>query len=117
MVNNSDNLSLLQPGNGLAEFVVIHKNNFLSAGTDQMVTGQGSDDFILLIQNGITSETALHNCFSDIIEIIGEMEIMQIVRACDSSDRDGLKDQSCRTVSVEGTGDNAGGFVVSMLMN
>ncbi len=109
VVDDPDDLGLIQPGDCLAEFVVIHEDDLFPAGTDQVITGQGADHFVLVIQDGIGAETALKNRIPHVVQVIRQVEELQAGGAGDPADWDGLEDQPGSPVGVEGTGHHAGG--------
>ena len=93
MVNDTDDLRLIQAGNGLTHFVMIHENDLFPAGPNEMIAGESADHLIFIIQDGISTETALDHNFPDIVQIVVQVKIMQISGAGDTSDGNGLENQ------------------------
>ena len=109
MVDDPDNFCLLQPGNCLAQLVMVNEHHLFPARTDQMIAGQSTDDFFLLIKDWIGAEPALKDSFTDIVKIVREVEILNVFCTGDSADRNGLENEPGRAVCVKGAGDDTGG--------
>ena len=105
VVDDSDDFRLLEPRYRLTQFIMIHQNDFFAAGTDQMIPGQGTDYFFFFIQNRIRTKTAFQHRIADIIKIIIQMKKHQVIRAGDSSDRNGLEKKPGSTICIQ-WGDN-----------
>ena len=57
---------------------MVHKDDLFPAGTDQVIAGQGSDNLIIIVQDGIGTETALDYNLTNIIEVIIQVEVMKV---------------------------------------
>ena len=109
VVDDLQDLCLLQTGNGLGGFVVVHQYDPLSSGTQQMVTGQNAHYFFLVVQNGIAMLSELQNLLLDLVQTVFQMEAHQILGAADTAGGRGLEQQTGSTVGIVGGGDDAGG--------
>lgn len=49
MVNDFQNVGLLQTGDRLSLFVVVHEDDLLAPGTQQVIPGQRADNVLVLI--------------------------------------------------------------------
>ena len=59
MVDDTKDLRLFEPRHGLREFIVVHQYDLLSSRTQEVESRESSDDFVVLIEYGVASETAL----------------------------------------------------------
>ena len=74
-----------------------------------MIARQRTDYSVLFIQNWIAAETALDYGITDIIQIIGQMEILQVLCTGDPADRNRLENQTGGTVRAYRAYDQTGG--------
>ena len=108
MVNDGQDLRLLNAGHCLGQLVVVHQHHLLTAGTEQMVTGQGAHHFFLLVQHGIAAIAAFQHHLPHVVYVVIQMEADQISGGTGPGDGDGLIDQPVNAAGVKGRGDNAG---------
>ena len=57
---------------------MVHQDDFLPTGTDEVIPGKRSDHPVFVIQNRIGPEAALNHDFTNVIQVIIQMEKMQI---------------------------------------
>ena len=74
-----------------------------------MIAGKRPDNPVVLIQHGIGAKTALDDRFANVIQIIGQMKILQFIGTGDAADRNRLEDEPGGPVGVKGAGNQAGG--------
>ena len=107
MVHDLQDLRLLQTQNRLSLLIVVHQNDTLTAGPQQMIAGQHTHHTLLLVQDGIGAETALQHGILHIVNVIIQMEANHISALTNTTDGQGVPDQAHSPVSVIRGGDNA----------
>ena len=108
VIHDGQDLRLLDARHSLGQLVMIHQHHLLASWPQQMVTGQGADHLLLLIQHGIAAVAALQHHLADVVDIIIQMEADQIAGGAGAGDGDGLIDQAVDAAGVKGSGDDAG---------
>ena len=110
MVDDGDDVRLLQAGDGLGRLVVVHQHHPLPPGTDQVVAGQRAHHLLLVVQDGVAAVAALEHHLTDVVDVVGEVEELQVLLLGHPADGDGLEDPADGAVAVVGGGDDAGVF-------
>ena len=108
VIHDLQDICLIQTRYRLGLFVVVHQDHPLAPGTQQMEPGQGTYHPLVLIQNGISPESAFQHGIANIIDIVIQMEEDQIVAFADPLDRQRVADQVDCPIGVIGGGNDAG---------
>ena len=74
VIHDLQNGGLIQTVDGLSLLIVVHQDDLLAAGAQQMMTAQRAHHFLVLIQNGIRTEAALQHLVAHIVDIVVQME-------------------------------------------
>ena len=67
-------LHLVQAGDGLGRLVVVHQDDLLAPGPEQMETGQGAHHFFVFVQNRVAAVTAGEQGLLNVVQVVAEME-------------------------------------------
>ena len=108
MVDDPHQFGLLEPGNGLTHFIVIHQDQALAVGPQQMEASQGADYLSVIVQYGIAAVAALEHGILHIIDEIIQLEGDQFIRLGNPADRRGLIQETRGAPGVIRRGDDAG---------
>ena len=108
VVDDAQDLRLLDAGYGLGQLVVIHQHHLLAPGLQQVIPGQGADDLLLLVQNGVAAVAALQHHFPHVVYVVVQMEGDQTLRGAGAVNGRGLIDEPVDAAGVQRCGDNAG---------
>ena len=74
VVHDLQNLRLVQASHRLGLLVVVHQNDLLAAGAQQVESGQSSRNLAMLIHDGVSAETALQNGVANIVNVLVQPE-------------------------------------------
>ena len=117
VVHDFQNLRLVQPRHGLGFFIVVHQNHPLAAGAQQVEAGQRAHHPFVLVQDGISPETALQHGVLHVVDIVVQVETDQSLAVADVRDGQSVADQAHGLIGVDGGGDDAGaGFGLQQLL-
>ena len=108
VVDDGQDLCLVQTGDGLAGFVVVHQNHALTAGPQQVVAVHHTHDLFIGVQNGVTGFFVLQHFFLCKFHPVIGVEHSDIFGTADPSDGGGLENQPGCPVCIKGSGDDAG---------
>ena len=107
VIHDLQDLRLLQTPDGLGLFVVVHEDDPLAAGTQQMEPGQGAHHTLLIVQDGVGAEAAFQHGVLHVVDEVVQVEIHQILALADALDGQGVADEAHGLVGVVGRGDDA----------
>ena len=79
VVDDPHKFRLFQTRDGLSHLVMVHQNDALPVGTQQVIPAQCTHHKVVLVQDGVTAVAALDHSVTDIVQIIVQMERDDIV--------------------------------------
>ena len=108
MVDDLEDLRLLEAGDGLRRLIVVDEDDTLAPRLDEMIPRERADDLVVFVEDRVAAVAAFEYDFTHVVEIIGQVEGLKILRPADAGDLDGVVDHPGGLVGVERRGDDAG---------
>ena len=108
VVDDLDDLRLIEARDGLRRLIVVDQHDALAARLDEVIPRERADNLVVFVQNRVAAVAAFEYDLAHVVDKIGQVERLEILRAAHARDLDGVIDHAGRLVGVEGRGDDAG---------